>query len=449
MFKRSHRSQPALLIAFGASFAVCLVPLFAVVASRPLGLHPYLWILPDAPHPVVRWLAIDWGVAMASHLFAGTLLYGALARPSWVRILVVAACLLAFVAATNWKYLRSVPSGFLTERAETRDLGGWKTVCTVPDMEVAEVRSPPDTSLAGAGQAWLRANEQFLVLTMPGCHTRLIGKPDVATPVDVSFVSPAGAYLLRNWDNKTRQTRWWVGNGALRPLSHLPDDATIFGMPVLSNDGHWVAWMESIPGSKLRRAVVQSLTDEQVHFVDIPDQRILLWELLAADAERKELTFYSYDYTTRRSALTLLGLDSARHGDSIVVQGVNAQFATIQRVGSGWLAWDAAREPAQRYRIAWSLANGRGVHEALRGRSITAVKVDPDGEYVAISETTAMRDYNVEDVVYVLRVGDGKEVWRRKLPTYTRSSLAFLGQKLFAYTDFDGVHSTVRVLQIP
>src|SRR6516165_5883415 len=102
MFKRSHRSKPALLIAFGASFAVCLVPLFAVVASRPLGLHPYLWILPDAPHPVVRWLAIDWGIAMASHLFAGTLLYGALARPSWVRILVVAACLLAFVAATNW-----------------------------------------------------------------------------------------------------------------------------------------------------------------------------------------------------------------------------------------------------------------------------------------------------------------------------------------------------------
>jgi outer membrane protein assembly factor BamB len=118
-------------------------------------------------------------------------------------------------------------------------------------------------------------------------------------------------------------------------------------------------------------------------------------------------------------------------------------------VGSGWVAWDAAREPGERYRVAWSLASGRGTHEALRGRSITAVKVDPDGEYVAISETTAIRDYNVEDAVYVLRASDGKEVWHRNLPSYARSSLAFLGEKLFAYTDSDGAHSTVRVVQIP
>ena len=83
------------------------------------------------------------------------------------------------------------------------------------------------------------------------------------------------------------------------------------------------------------------------------------------------------------------------------------------------------------------------------GRSITAVKVDPDGAYVAISETTAMSDYDVQDAVYVLRASDGKEVWQRSLPTYARSSLAFLGGKLFAYTDSDGAHSTVCVLQIP
>ena len=394
---------------------------------------------------------MDWGVAIALQVLAGTLWYWLSVRPGWVRILVVAACVMLFVAAANGTYLSAsaLPSRFLTERATTLDLGDWKSVCTVPDMEVAEVRSPPDTSLARAGQAWLRANGEYVVLTMPGCHTRLIGKPDAATQVDLSFASPAGAYLLRNWDNKTRQTHWWLGNGSLRPLSRLPEDSTMFGMPVLSNDGHWVAWMESIPGTKLHRAVVQSLDDEQVHLVDIPNQRILQWTLLAADMERKELTFYDYDYTMRRSALTVLGLSSEQHGDSIVAQGVDAQFTTILRVGSGWVAWDAARESVERYRIAWSLANGRGKHEALLGRSITAVKVDPDGEYIAISETTAMRDYNVEDSVYVLRASDGKEVWHRNLPTYTRSSLAFLGEKFFAYTDSYGAHSTVRVLQIP
>ena len=223
----------------------------------------------------------------------------------------------------------------------------------------------------------------------------------------------------------------------------------MFGMPVLSNDGHWVAWMESIPGTKLRRAVVQSLDDERAHVVDIPDQRLLEWALLAADMDRKELTFYAYDYTTRLSSLTMLGLGSEQLGDSIVAQGVDAQFTTLLRVGSGWVAWDATRELGERYRVAWSLANGRGAHEALRGRGITAVEVDPDGAYIAVSETNAIRDNNVQDAVYVLRASDGKEVWHRNLPTYARSSLAFLGDKLFVYTDSDGAHSTVRVLQIP
>jgi len=61
-------------------------------------------------------------------------------RPGWVRILVVAACAPVFVAAANWAYLSALPSRFLTERATTPDLGDWKTVCTVPDMEVAETR---------------------------------------------------------------------------------------------------------------------------------------------------------------------------------------------------------------------------------------------------------------------------------------------------------------------
>jgi len=118
-------------------------------------------------------------------------------------------------------------------------------------------------------------------------------------------------------------------------------------------------------------------------------------------------------------------------------------------VGSGWVAWDAAREEGERYRVAWSLANGRGTHKALWSRSLTAVKVDPDGRYVAISESNAMRDSIVEDAVYVLRTSDGKEVWHRNLPRYARSSLAFLGEKLFAYTDSNEARSTVHVLQIP
>jgi hypothetical protein len=386
---------------------------------------------------------------MGLRLVAGTLWHWISVRHGWTRTLLIATFAPVFVAPANWTYLSVLPFRFLTEQTAKTDLGDWKTVCTVADMEVAEVRSPPDTSLARAGQAWLRANGEYAVLTMPGCHIRSIKKPDADMQVDLNFVSPAGAYLMRGWDNKARQTHWWVGNGFLRPLSRVPENSKIFGMPVLSNDGKSVAWMELIPGTKLHRAVVQSLMDEQSQVVDIPDQLRLQWTLLGVDMERKELTFYDFDYTTQRSSLTTFGLGSERQRDSIVVQGIDAQFTTLLRVGSGWVAWDAAREPHERYRIAWSLVNGRGTHEALRGRSITALKVDPDGAYIAISETNAIRDNDVQDAVYVLRTSDGKKVWHRNLPRYARSSLAFIGEKFFAYTDSDGAHSKVRVLQIP
>lgn len=173
------------------------------------------------------------------------------------------------------------------------------------------------------------------------------------------------------------------------------------------------------------------------------------WTLLATDMERKELTFYDYDYTRQRSALTMLGLDSKQHGDSIVAQGVDPQFTTMLRVGSGWVAWDATRDSFERDRIAWSLASGRGAHKASLGRSITAVTVDPDGKYVAISESNAMRGNYFRDAVYALRARDGKEIWHRNLPSFARSAPAFLGEKFFVYTDSDGADSTVRVLQIP
>ena len=100
---------------------------------------------------------------------------GILVRPDWVRIgvVVLAVCTPLFVAAANWTYSRALPSMFLTEPATAPDLGDWKTVCTVPDMEVAEVRSPPDTSLARAGQAWLRAKGEYVVLT---CLAATLGR---------------------------------------------------------------------------------------------------------------------------------------------------------------------------------------------------------------------------------------------------------------------------------
>jgi hypothetical protein len=83
------------------------------------------------------------------------------------------------------------------------------------------------------------------------------------------------------------------------------------------------------------------------------------------------------------------------------------------------------------------------------GRSIIAVDADPSGSYVAVSTTTALNIGHIRDSVFVLRTSDGVEVFRRYLPTYTRSRVAFLGDSRFAFDDRKGEHFGVRVLEIP
>jgi hypothetical protein len=356
---------------------------------------------------------------------------------------------LLFSCLVYLAYLLAPSSLFVVESATAEDHEDWRTVCEVPDMELAAVRSgirtPPDTSLARAGQAWLRHGNDYAILTMPGCNTRAVKMPDAARPVSMRFVS-AGGYLLGSWDNKTGLTSWWVGNGSLRYMQGPPDSPTS-GAPILSTDGHWVAWIEARPGNpRSRHVVIRSLADDEEHVVDLPPSG---WSLLGADMERQELTFFEHNLVNRYAGLVVLGLDGARRGQPLVAEGVEPQGSTFLRVGSGWVAWDATRDGAfEPVRIAWSVSGGRGSQKTTAGRSITAVAVNPAGTYIAVSETNSSRIHYFKDVVYVLRASDGKKVWHRTLPMFARSSLAFLGDGLFVYTEVSESRSTVRVLQI-
>lgn len=335
--------------------------------------------------------------------------------------------------------------------ARPADLGDWKTVCEVPNMDLADVRrgirTPPDTSLARARQAWLRHGNDYAILTMPGCKIHDVKMPEAETPVSMHFVSAAG-YVLGSWDNKTGLTNWWVGNGSLRSMRGPPDSPTTSGAPILSTDGHWVAWVEARPGDlRSRRVVIRSLGDDQERVVDLPPSG---WVLLDVDMGREEMTFFEYNVVNRYSGLVALGLDGARHGRPLLAEGVEPLDSTLVRVGSGWVAWDATRDGAfEPYRIAWSVSGRRGLHKTTAGRLITAVAVNPAGTYIGVSETDGTRINLLKDVVYVLRASDGEKVWNRTLPAFARSSLAFLGDGLFVYTEVQGSRSTVRVLQIP
>ena len=99
--------------------------------------------------------------------------------------------------------------------------------------------------------------------------------------------------------------------------------------------------------------------------------------------------------------------------------------------------------------IAWALAGGQGRYRVPRGRGITDLAVTPDGRLIAFSTTTSLSIGNVKDAVVVLRAADGAEVFRRILPRYARSQVAFPSNTLFAYVEWDGAKVESRVVHVP
>ncbi|HXH84395.1 MAG TPA: hypothetical protein VNN07_15935, partial [Candidatus Tectomicrobia bacterium] len=143
-----------------------------------------------------------------------------------------------------------------------------------------------------------------------------------------------------------------------------------------------------------------------------------------------------------------MGFDGGVRWGPVRPEGVEPIHATFRRVGDGWVAWDGYRESGP-YVVAWTLPAGRGTHRVPRGRGITDIAVHPDGRLLALSLTTSLSIGDVQDAVYVLRAAAGGEVFRRFLPRYARSAVAFPAPDLFAYTEWDGTRFATVVLEIP
>jgi hypothetical protein len=57
-----------------------------------------------------------------------------------------------------------------------------------------------------------------------------------------------------------------------------------------------------------------------------------------------------------------------------------------------------------------------------------------------VSVGTSLNIGKAQDAVYVLSAADGREVFRKYLPRYSRSPVAFLRPHFFVYSDQSGVH---------
>lgn len=460
---------PTLLKAFLASFTIYLLPLIGPHAFWTLGLHLIMRITRAEnlqPHRLAAWIAVEWAIAIVLQLLTLPLWYRFFARPRWQRVLplIIAAPLL--FAYIEWQYLIVLPSRFLIEPSLAPETGQLPAVCTIPNMYLAPVRTAPNLPLERASQVWLSGTgiNDYAILT-PDCQLQRI-RWQLRSPSQTQpYVVPGGQSLFATWDKQTSQNLWHYHDGTTntaQPLARPPSNPNK-STPILSTDGRWFAWIEYNPGVTVtplpEQLVIRSLHGTEEHLVKLPPPGRSSFVLLSLNMDTKEILLFDYQYSTRQSSLLTLGLDGATNGTPTLITGVDPQAATIRIFPSSpisnlqspipsYVAWDAYRE-SDRYKITWSLPVSHSTYAVPLGSSITDVAVHPAGTYIAVSTTTALNIGHTPDSVFVFRPDTGQEIWRRYLPTYTRSGVSFLGDKYFAYSDIIGTQSQVHILQLP
>ena len=97
------------------------------------------------------------------------------------------------------------------------------------------------------------------------------------------------------------------------------------------------------------------------------------------------------------------------------------------------LFWDVYRDDGPS-RVSWSTEGGSGTHNVLKGRLINSVAMTSSRDLIAVSVSTALNIGQIRDSIYILRAKDGVEIFRRYLPTYTRTPVYFPADDLLAYT---------------
>ena len=435
--------------ALALSFAVYFVPLVGRHGIIPWGVALWQevveWRGPREP----LWRLTDVGFAFAAQLGMFALLLIILWRPGLIRRL---AAILAFVPATmaiNWVYQIEIPKYFLIEPETARETGRWPVQCERADVSLVQLRSGIGVAHERFGEAWVMTVDatRMAPIGLPNCD--FAAEPIMLGPDGsaIDSVGPGGAVLYRTYRRGDGSFEHHFRRpGGAPPLRVEPPSDVPNWAPLISEDGQAIAWLDRRRGVDARRMhvlLVRRFDGQADREIDI-DQ--------PANAQ---LRLLSYDAVSRVAVLSrypdeVLSIDDA--GKVIwgptSVGGIALLGIGFRRIAGGWVAWDTYREEG-RYRVRWSLQAGAGMHEVPKGRSIHAVAVDPKGRFIAISVGGHLTIGEVKDSVYVLKASDGSEIFRRFLPPYSRSHLAFLGADALAMSVIENGRSVVRVLHAP
>jgi hypothetical protein len=430
-----------LIIALALSSSIYLVPVLAPHWIDLFGLVLGREVFHDR---VLAWKAVDiaFGLSLQAILFA--CVWWVVPRSRALAVGVTLLLLIPGTMAVNFAYMYAIPSYFLIEHDTTPDASSWTEECVAEGASLDPVRQGISRALERRGEAWVRQDNgtTFGILQVLGCTVEPVAIPVLPITAGLHQALPDGSVVYVTMERGAGTQHYWLlRRGSKEPRRLEIPDGQGNSVPLVAEDGEWVAWVMRSPDREASLRIEPLGSGAPIVFSHPLLQR--------ATVVPVELNMTTRDFVVNRdlSAFAKLRLDGTVEWGPLTPGVIEAQTDTFRYLDGQWAAWDAYVEKT-RYRLGWSTLKGKGQYEAPKGRSITSAAMDARGRYVAASTTTALNIGAIKDAVVVFRTVDGSEVFRKALPTYARSQVAFLGDRYFVYSDFDGTRSRTRVLRV-
>jgi hypothetical protein len=429
------------MTALTLSSSIYLVPVFTAhtVDLFGLALGQELFLDREA-----AWKGADVAFALIVQAVLFACVWWVVPRSKAVAVGVTLLLLIPGAMALNFGYLYAIPSYFLIERDTTPDTSVWSEECSVEGFSLDPVRQGISRGLERRGETWVRQDTgtHYGILRVPGCAVEPVAIPDVPIAPGVQQALPDGSVVYVTMERGgAGQHYWLLRRGSKEPRRLEAPEGQVDGGPLVAEDGGWVAWVTRSPDRETSLRIVPLGSGQPIVFSHPLLQRGTLVPV-ELDMEQREVIV-----NRDLSAFVRLRLDGTVGWGPLTPGAIAAQSDTFRYLDGQWAAWDAYVENT-RYRLGWSTQTGKGQYAAPKGRSITSAAMDARGRYVAASTTTALSIGSIKDTVVALRTGDASEVFRRALPMYARSQVAFLGDRYFAYSEVEGTRSRIRVLRI-
>lgn len=430
-----------LTTALALSFSIYLVPVFTAHWIDLFGLALGQELLRDRE---LAWKATDVTFALILQAVLFVCVWWVVPRSKTAAVGFTVLLLIPGAMAVNLAYMYAIPSYFLIEPDTTPDSSVWREECAVEGFALDPVRQGISRGLERRGEAWVRQDNgtHYGILQVPGCTVEPVAIPELPIAPGLQQALPDGSVVYVTMERGvTGQQYWLLRRGTTRARRLEVPDGQTDSAPLVAEDGGWVAWVTRSPDRDASLRIESLESGQPIVFSHPLLQRSTL-VIVELDMKKREVIV-----NRDLSAFAKLHLNGTVAWGPLMPGAIAAQTDTLRYLDGQWAAWDAYVENT-RYRLGWSTREGKGQYEAPKGRSIMSAAMDARGRYVAASTTTSLSIGAIKDTVVALRTGDGSEVFRRALPAYARSQVAFISDEYFAYSEVEGSRSRTRVLRM-